>query len=80
MDLVDTMRVMAGAVICAVVGLESRSEDDHRQMFHRGEQIVSMVTLRTRTLPRRRPAVPARSWNRSARSRHAPTWLATRAP
>ncbi|MEU7821524.1 cytochrome P450 [Catellatospora sp. NPDC049133] len=49
-DLVDTMRVMAGAVICAVVGLESRSEDDHRQMFHRGEQIVSMVTLRTRTL------------------------------
>lgn len=49
-DLVDTMRVMAGAVICAVVGLESRSEDDHRQMFHRGEQIVAMVTLRTRTL------------------------------
>ncbi|RKE12890.1 cytochrome P450 [Catellatospora citrea] len=49
-DLVDSMRTMAGAVICAVVGLESASADDHRAMFHRGEQIVAMVTLRTRTL------------------------------
>lgn len=49
-DLVDTMRTMTGAVICAVVGLESQSAEDHRAMFHRGEQIVAMVTLRTRTL------------------------------
>ncbi|WP_155385155.1 cytochrome P450 [Catellatospora paridis] len=49
-DLVDTMRTAAGAVICAVVGLESQSADDHRAMFQRGEQIVAMVTLRTRTL------------------------------
>jgi cytochrome P450 len=49
-DLVDTMRVLAGAVICAVIGLDAETEAEHRHMFHQGEQIVAMVTLRTRTL------------------------------
>ncbi|MGI8336132.1 cytochrome P450 [Actinomadura scrupuli] len=49
-DLVDTMRVMAGAVICEVIGLEAGSEGDYRHLFEQGEQIVSMVSVRTRTL------------------------------
>jgi len=49
-DLVDAVRVMAGAVICEVIGLETRSEDDWRRLFQQGERIVSMVTLRTRRL------------------------------
>ncbi|BCJ73040.1 cytochrome P450 [Catellatospora sp. IY07-71] len=49
-DLVDTMRVLAGAVICAVIGLDADGEAAHRHMFHQGERIVAMVSLRTRTL------------------------------
>jgi cytochrome P450 len=49
-DLVDAMRVMAGAVISHVIGLETRDEDGYRHMFEQGERIVSMVTLRTRRL------------------------------
>jgi cytochrome P450 len=49
-DLVDTMRVLAGAVICEVIGLEAGSEADYRRLFEQGEQIVSMVSVRTRTL------------------------------
>ncbi|MCW2918823.1 MAG: cytochrome [Actinomycetia bacterium] len=49
-NLVDTMRVMAGAVICEVIGLEAGSEADCRRLFEQGEEIVSMVSLRTRTL------------------------------
>src|SRR5688500_9044280 len=47
-DLVDTMRVMAGTVIGEVIGLEAESEDDYRDLFEQGEEIVSMVSLRTR--------------------------------
>ncbi|HEX2315982.1 MAG TPA: cytochrome P450 [Thermomonospora sp.] len=49
-DLVDTMRVMAGAVICHVIGLDTHDEDGYRHLFEQGERIVSMVTLRTRRL------------------------------
>ncbi|REE98873.1 cytochrome P450 [Thermomonospora umbrina] len=49
-DLVDTMRVMAGAVIGHVIGLETRDEDGYRHLFEQGERIVSMITLRTRRL------------------------------
>ncbi|MFI0452517.1 cytochrome P450 [Actinomadura sp. 6N118] len=47
-DLVDTMRVMAGTVIGDVIGLEAESEQDYRDLFEQGEEIVSMVSLRTR--------------------------------
>ncbi|GAA2601144.1 cytochrome P450 [Actinomadura fulvescens] len=47
-DLVDTMRVLAGTVIGEVIGLEAESEDDYRRLFEQGEEIVSMVSLRTR--------------------------------
>jgi cytochrome P450 len=49
-DLVDTMRVMAGAVICRVIGLETGSEAGYRHLFEQGERIVSMISVRTRTL------------------------------
>jgi cytochrome P450 len=49
-DLVDTVRVMTGAVMSEVIGLETRSEDDWRRLFEQGERIVSMVSLRTRRL------------------------------
>ncbi|MDX6738927.1 cytochrome P450 [Actinocorallia sp. A-T 12471] len=49
-DLVDVMRVMAGGVICEVIGLPDIDEHACREMFEAGERIVSMVGLRTRTL------------------------------
>ncbi|MBC6463079.1 cytochrome P450, partial [Actinomadura sp. HBU206391] len=49
-DVADEMRVMAGAVICAVIGLEAGGEAAYRHMFAQGEKIVSMVSLRTRRL------------------------------
>lgn len=49
-DLVDAMRVLAGAVISHVIGLETRDEDEYRHLFEQGERVVSMVTLRTRRL------------------------------
>ncbi|GAA2419087.1 cytochrome P450 [Actinomadura vinacea] len=49
-DLVDTMRVMAGAVMCEVIGLGTRNEADFRRLFEQGERIVSMISLRTRRL------------------------------
>lgn len=49
-DLVDTMRVMAGAVMSEVIGLEAHSEEDSRRLFSQGEEVVSMVSLRTRRL------------------------------
>ncbi|MEV5568854.1 cytochrome P450 [Spirillospora sp. NPDC052269] len=49
-DVVAMMRVMAGAVISRVIGLETASEHDYRALFEAGEQIVSMVSLRTRRL------------------------------
>ncbi|WP_018655455.1 cytochrome P450 [Actinomadura flavalba] len=54
-DLVDTMKVMAGTVIGAVIGLES---GDYRGLFEQGERVVGMVSLRTRRLS---PAQVARA-------------------
>ncbi|WP_309239472.1 cytochrome P450 [Actinomadura sp. J1-007] len=54
MDLADAMRVLAGAVIGEVVGLDAgagpRAEAAYRDLFEQGERIVSMVSLRTRRL------------------------------
>nr|WP_244984089.1 cytochrome P450 [Actinomadura citrea] len=49
-DLVDAARVMAGAVIGEVIGLEGGTEAAYRDLFEQGEKIVSMVSLRTRRL------------------------------
>ncbi|WP_326826508.1 cytochrome P450 [Streptosporangium sp. NBC_01756] len=49
-DLVDAMRVMAGAVICRVIGLGEVSEARARALFADGERVVSMVSLRSRRL------------------------------
>ncbi|MFD0682942.1 cytochrome P450 [Actinomadura fibrosa] len=57
-DLVDASRMMAGAVISEVIGLETRTEDAFRDLFEQGERIVSMVSLRTRRLS---PAQVARA-------------------
>ncbi|GAB2810099.1 cytochrome P450 [Actinocorallia aurea] len=56
-DLVDVMRVMAGGVICEVIGLPDIDEHACREMFEAGERIVSMVSLGTRTLSPARIAV-----------------------
>ncbi len=55
-DLVDAMRVMAGAVICRVIGLGEVSEARARQLFADGERVVSMVSLRSRRLGARQVA------------------------
>ncbi|MFI0411451.1 cytochrome P450 [Actinomadura sp. 3N508] len=49
-DLVDAARVLAGAVIGEVIGLDTRTEAAYRDLFEQGERIVSMVSLRTRRL------------------------------
>ncbi|TDC89249.1 cytochrome P450 [Actinomadura sp. 7K507] len=49
-DLVDAARVMAGAVIGEVIGLDARTEAAYRDLFEQGERIVSMISLRTRRL------------------------------
>ncbi|MFG2245012.1 cytochrome P450 [Spirillospora sp. NPDC048823] len=49
-DLVDSARVMAGAVIGEVIGLGTGTEAAYRDLFEQGERIVSMVSLRTRRL------------------------------
>ncbi|GAA4052359.1 cytochrome P450 [Nonomuraea soli] len=56
-DLVDTMRLMAGAVICKVIGLGEVSEERARELFADGERVVSMVSLRTRSLSARQVKV-----------------------
>ncbi|MFI6483363.1 cytochrome P450 [Nonomuraea sp. NPDC050663] len=56
-DLVDTMRLMAGAVICRVIGLGEVSEERARELFADGERVVSMVSLRTRSLSGRQVKV-----------------------
>ncbi|RAY13467.1 cytochrome P450 [Actinomadura craniellae] len=55
-DLVAAMKVLAGAVICRVVGLAARGEDDYRRFFEQGERVVAMVSLRTRRLSPRQIA------------------------
>ncbi|GAA3981020.1 cytochrome P450 [Actinomadura viridis] len=53
-DLVDTTRVLAGAVMSEVIGLETgqgaEAEAAYRRLFEQGERIVSMISLRTRRL------------------------------
>ncbi|MDL4771875.1 MULTISPECIES: cytochrome P450 [Thermomonosporaceae] len=53
-DLVDTVRVLAGTVIGEVIGLEAGpgagAEAVYRDLFEQGERIVSMISLRTRRL------------------------------
>ncbi len=46
-DLVDVARTAAGAVICALIGLDGGRG---RELFADGEQITAMVGLRTREL------------------------------
>lgn len=46
-DLVDVARAAAGAVICALIGLDG---ERGREMFDGGERITAMVGLRTRAL------------------------------
>lgn len=46
-DLVDVARAAAGAVICALIGLDP---DHGREMFDDGERITAMIGLRTRVL------------------------------
>ncbi|WP_248959880.1 cytochrome P450 [Sphaerisporangium perillae] len=55
-DLVDEMRLMAGAVICRLIGMGEVSPDDARSLFADGERIVSMVSLRSRGLSERQIA------------------------
>ncbi|MEU0478398.1 cytochrome P450 [Streptosporangium sp. NPDC006013] len=55
-DLVDAMRLMAGAVICRVIGLGEVSEARARELFADGERVVSMVSLRSRRLSDRQVA------------------------
>ncbi|MFC7728616.1 hypothetical protein [Actinomadura keratinilytica] len=49
------MRTLAGAVIAEVIGLDG-GEADYRRLFARGEEIVAMVSLRTRRLSPRQVA------------------------
>ncbi len=56
-DLVDTMRLMAGAVICRVIGLGEVGEEAARELFEEGERVVAMVSLRSRRLSDRQVAV-----------------------
>lgn len=59
-DLVEEMRLLAGAVICRVVGLGEVPESRARQLFADGERVVSMVSLRTRRLSPRQVSVARR--------------------
>ncbi|MFG1878993.1 cytochrome P450 [Sphaerisporangium sp. NPDC049003] len=52
-DLVDEMRLMAGAVICRLIGMGEVAPEDARSLFAEGERIVSMVSLRSRRLSER---------------------------
>ncbi|MBG0826864.1 cytochrome P450 [Planomonospora sp. ID67723] len=71
-DLVDVMRVMAGAVICRTIGLGGGSgpgsggvsEERARELFAEGERVVSMVSLRSRRLSDRQVAVARRVLDR----------------
>ncbi|WP_214403817.1 cytochrome P450 [Pseudonocardia lacus] len=51
-DLVELARTCAGAVICAIVGLDA-DERECRRMFARGEEIAATVRLSTKQLSAR---------------------------
>ncbi|WP_424527897.1 cytochrome P450 [Sphaerisporangium viridialbum] len=55
-DLVDEMRLMAGAVICRLIGMGEVAPENARSLFADGERIVSMVSLRSRRLSERQIA------------------------
>jgi cytochrome P450 len=59
-DLVDTMRVLAGAVICRVIGLGEVAPERARELYAEGERVVAMVSLRTRSLNGRQVAIARR--------------------
>ncbi|MEV5407275.1 cytochrome P450 [Thermopolyspora sp. NPDC052614] len=63
-DLVDTMRLMAGAVICRVIGLGEVGEAAARELFEEGERVVAMVSLRSRRLSDRQIAAARRVLDR----------------
>ncbi|MBB6470695.1 cytochrome P450 [Sphaerisporangium rubeum] len=63
-DLADEMRLMAGAVICRVIGMGEVSAADARALFADGERVVSMVSLRSRGLTPRQVAVARRVLDR----------------
>ncbi|WP_068928181.1 cytochrome P450 [Planobispora rosea] len=63
-DLVDAMRVMAGAVICRTIGLGEVPEERARELFAEGERVVSMVSLRSRRLSDRQVAIARRVLDR----------------
>ncbi|WP_308249944.1 cytochrome P450 [Sphaerisporangium fuscum] len=56
-DLVDEMRLMAGAVICRLIGMGEVSAREARSLFAEGERVVAMVSLRSRRLSDRQIAV-----------------------
>ncbi|MCO1660381.1 cytochrome P450 [Pseudonocardia humida] len=58
-DLVDLARTCAGAVICAIVGLDA-DEAECRRMFARGEEIAATVRLSTKQLSDRQVATARR--------------------
>ncbi|SDH80682.1 Cytochrome P450 [Sinosporangium album] len=57
LDLANAVRVMAGAVICRVIGLGEVSPTRARELFEAGERVVSMVSLRSRRLSPRQVAI-----------------------
>ncbi|MFC6896638.1 hypothetical protein ACFQGX_14540 [Nonomuraea dietziae] len=77
-DLVHHMRLMAGAVICRVIGLGEISAGRALALFAEGERVASMVSLRTRRLNPARSRSPVRSWTASATSPPPPTAPRTR--
>lgn len=58
-DVVDVVRLCAGSVICALVGLDP-DEAECRRMFARGEEITAMVRLSTKQLAARQVATAKR--------------------
>ncbi|MEU7895489.1 cytochrome P450 [Nonomuraea sp. NPDC049152] len=52
-DLVDAMRLMAGSVICRLIGLGEVPPERARALFADGERVAAMVSLRTRRLSAR---------------------------
>jgi cytochrome P450 len=59
LDVVDLARTCAGAVICAIVGLDA-DEAACRALFARGEEITGMIRLTTRELSARQVATARR--------------------
>lgn len=60
-DLVDATRVMAGAVICELIGISidgtpAEREETFRRYFNRGSEIIAMVKMTTRRFSARQTA------------------------